>query len=70
MLDEKRMNRVLEKLDTDQMLITDPFAIYYLTGRWIFAGERFLGLLIKKGKILIFFKKKPINIFLWFTFFL
>ena len=50
MLDEKRMNRVLEKLDTDQMLITDPFAIYYLTGRWIFAGERFLGLLIKKGK--------------------
>ena len=47
MLDEKRMNRVLEKLDTDQMLITDPFAIYYLTGRWIFAGERFLGLLIK-----------------------
>ena len=50
MLDEKRMNRVLEKLDTDQMLITDPFAIYYLTGRWIFAGERFLGLLIKKEK--------------------
>ena len=50
MLDEKRMNRVLEKLDTDQMLITDPFAIYYLTGRWIFAGERFLVLLIKKGK--------------------
>ena len=48
MLDEKRMNRVLEKLDTDQMLITDPFAIYYLTGRWIFAGERFLGLLIKR----------------------
>ena len=26
MLDEKRMNHVLEKLDTDQMLITDPFA--------------------------------------------
>ena len=50
MLDEKRMNRVLEKLDTDQMLITDPCAIFYLTGRWIFAGERFLGLLIKKGQ--------------------
>lgn len=50
MLNETRMNRVLEKLDTDQMLITDPFAIFYLTGRWIHAGERFLGLLIRKGQ--------------------
>lgn len=50
MLNETRMNKVLEKLDTDQMLITDMYAIFYLTGKWIHSGERFLGLLIRKGK--------------------
>lgn len=50
MLNETRMNKVLEKLDTDQMLITDTYAIFYLTGKWIFSGERFLGLLIRKGR--------------------
>lgn len=50
MLNEARMNRVLDKLETNQMLISDPYAIFYLTGRWIHPGERFLGLLLQKGK--------------------
>ncbi len=50
MLDTKRMERILAKLDAKQMLITDPLAIFYLTGRWIHPGERFLGLLISKEK--------------------
>ena len=50
MLNFERMERILEKLDTQQMLVTDPLAIFYLTGRWIHPGERFLGLLISKEK--------------------
>ena len=50
MLNQKRMNHVLEKLDAGAMLVTDPLAIYYLTGKWIFPGERFLGLLIRNEK--------------------
>jgi len=50
MLNINRMNRVLAELDCEQMLITDPNAIFYLTGKWIFPGERFLGLLIRQGE--------------------
>lgn len=50
MLNEKRMNRVLDALETNQMLISDPNAIFYLTGKWIHPGERFLGLYIAKGE--------------------
>lgn len=50
MLNKERMNRVLDKLDTEQMLITDPYAIFYLTGKMFEPGERFLGLLIRRGK--------------------
>lgn len=50
MLNEIRMKAVLDKLETQQMLITDPNAIFYLTGKWIFPGERFLGLLIRRGQ--------------------
>ena len=49
MLNEKRMNAVLQKLDATQMLVTDSNAIFYLTGKWIFPGERFLGLLIRQN---------------------
>lgn len=45
-----RMKRVLDRLSTDQLLISDPASIFYLTGRWIFPGERFLGLLIRRYK--------------------
>ena len=50
MLNINRINRVLAELDCEQMLITDPNAIFYLTGKWIFPGERFLGLLIRQGE--------------------
>lgn len=50
MLNQARMNAVLNKLETEHMLITDPNAIFYLTGKWIFPGERFLGLLIRRGQ--------------------
>lgn len=50
MLNQERLNRVFENSDVDQMLICDPYAIFYLTGRWIFAGERFLGLFISKNQ--------------------
>lgn len=50
MLNKERMNKVLDKLDAPAMLVSDPLAVYYLTGKWIFPGERFLGLLLKEGK--------------------
>jgi Xaa-Pro dipeptidase len=50
MLNETRMNAVLDQSEVQQMLINDPNAIFYLTGKWIFPGERFLGLLIRRGQ--------------------
>jgi len=49
MLDERRLSRVIEKMTTDYLLITDPVSIAYLCGKKIEPGERFLGLLIGKG---------------------
>ncbi|MBR2990425.1 MAG: aminopeptidase P family protein [Solobacterium sp.] len=53
MIDKHRLERVLvnlEKEGLDQMIISDPLAIKWLTGRMFWAGERFLGLYIAKGK--------------------
>ncbi len=53
MLNQNRLNKVFSFLDTlqvEQMLVSDPVAIFYLTGKWFYLGERFLGLLIKKGE--------------------
>ncbi len=53
MLNRERLNKVLEKLrriGAEQMLITDPLAVYWLCGKWIWPGERFLGLLIAEGR--------------------
>lgn len=44
-----RLNRILDMLSKNgvsQMVITDPYTIYYLTGRFIQPGERFLALYI------------------------
>ncbi len=38
----------LRKNSLRQCLLSDPYAIYYLCGRWIFPGERFLALIIKE----------------------
>lgn len=50
MLKKERMNRVLEKAEQDQLLISDPCALFYLLGKWFYPGERFLGLLIGKDR--------------------
>lgn len=46
-MDNKKLQRVLDKMKEvgmAQMIISDPVAIFYLTGRWIFPGERLLAL--------------------------
>ena len=48
MLDQNRLNRVMEKSEAEQILVTDPASIFYLIGRWFNPGERFLGLLCRR----------------------
>lgn len=46
----ERLNNIILKLkenDISQMLISDPASIFYLTGKMISPGERFLALLVK-----------------------
>ena len=44
----KRIENVLKRSEADELLVSDPIAIYYLINRRFYPGERFLGLLIKK----------------------
>ena len=47
----KRIYKKMEERNLSQMIITDPPAIFYLTGKWIYPGERMLALYIStKGK--------------------
>ena len=46
-MNEKRVNRILSAMEANQipqMIISDPVAIFYLTGKWIHPGERMLAL--------------------------
>ncbi len=55
---ESRLNKVLEKMEGEglsQMLVTDPWSIFYLTDFYMNPMERFYGLLIKKGETPVFF---------------
>ena len=48
-MDQEKLQRILKKMeerDLSQMIITDPPAIFYLTGKWIIPGERMLALYI------------------------
>ena len=58
MMNTQRLEKVLKKMETEgleQMIISDPYAIYYLTGRFIDPGERLLALYINQsGKNKIF----------------
>ena len=48
----ERLNLVLNKLEAkgiEQMIITDPVSIYYLTGYTIAPGERLFALYINKN---------------------
>ena len=57
-MNTQRLENVLKKMETEgleQMIISDPYAIYYLTGRFIDPGERLLALYINQsGKNKIF----------------
>lgn len=49
-MNQIRLNKVLglmEKEGLEQILVSDPAAIFYLTGKWIHPGERLLALLVK-----------------------
>ena len=53
MLNTERLKKVygqLEELGVRQMLVSDPVAIFYLTGKWLHPGERFLGLYLNADK--------------------
>lgn len=51
-MNQERLERILSRLDErglKQMIISDPYAILYLTGRYIDPGERLLALYINKA---------------------
>ena len=46
-MDQNKVARVLKSMEEHeipQMIISDPVAIFYLTGKWIAPGERLLAL--------------------------
>lgn len=46
-MDQNKVARVLKSMeehDIPQMIVSDPVAIFYLTGKWIIPGERLLAL--------------------------
>lgn len=51
----QRVLSLLEKQKVSQILITDPYAIAWLTDVQIEPGERFLGLLLREGKEAVLF---------------
>ncbi len=54
MLNKSRFDRILKEMDNKnipQLLITDAYAIYYLTGKMIDSGERMLVLYINKDRV-------------------
>ncbi|MBE6083007.1 aminopeptidase P family protein [Acidilutibacter cellobiosedens] len=42
----KKVLEIMEKKKLPQIIVSDPSAIFYLTGKWIFPGERMLALYI------------------------
>ncbi len=49
-MNKERLNRVLQEMNhvgVPQMIVSDPMNIFYLTGKWIFPGERLLVLYLK-----------------------
>ena len=49
---QERIDRVLknmEEMGLEQMIVTDPPSIFYLTGKWILPNERLLALYLNKN---------------------
>lgn len=65
----ERINKVIEKMKEeglDQLIISDPYAIFYLTGSFISPGERMLALYLndkKESRLVVneLFPQKPID---------
>ncbi len=55
MLNQDRVSRILARLEEEQLMIMDPSAIFYLTGKRFEPGERFLGVLLRKGNSPVLF---------------
>lgn len=52
-MDQKRIGRIMEHLktyDINQILVSDPYSIFYITGDLVHPGERFMGLLLREGQ--------------------
>ncbi len=52
----KKVLKIMEDRKVPQMIVSDPAAIFYLTGRWILPGERMLALYLNlngKNKLFI-----------------
>lgn len=65
-MDDRKLSRIKAKMrekGLPQMIISDPVSIYYLTGKWIFPGERFhvLYLNVNDGDCFILNKLFPQN---------
>lgn len=60
-MEKIRLEKVLQEMDKEnipQMIISDPAAIFYLTGKWIYPGERMLVLYLNiKGNHKLFINK-------------
>lgn len=58
MINKDRLNNVItnmKKQNLNQMIVTSPSSIFYLTGKWFHCGERMIALLIKSnGDIKLF----------------
>ena len=49
-MNQSRINRIVENMQKEnlnQILVTNPPSIYYVTGRWIVPGERMVALLVR-----------------------
>ncbi len=55
---QTRLDKVLSLMDQKgipQMIVSDPCAVFYLTGKWIYPGERLLALYIEEcGRVKLF----------------
>lgn len=45
----EKIRSLMEEHQTDQLILSDPSTIFYLTGRWFSPGERMLALLVERS---------------------
>ena len=57
----KTVRRLLNEMGLTQMVVSDPRSIQYLTGAYVEPGERFLALVVTKGKAPSPFLESPVH---------